>query len=177
MSSDSYSFWAGSSAPLTPSDRSQSPISFSTRASIGSTFTFPASADDSNPVRVICLVVCLYDFETTDPDQLSFSQNEILAVVKQEDSGWWAALRSDNPRVGWISSAFVEELSEGESNGVRDDDEESRWSGGRPESRQSSAPPRYSYSFSPTSYADQDDLFTPQDSNNVSVALYRRSAK
>jgi hypothetical protein len=129
MSSDSYSFWAGSFTPLTPSDRSQSPISFSTRASIGSTFTFPASANDSNPVRVICLVVCLYDFETTDPDQLSFSQNEILAVVKQEDSGWWAALRSDNPRVGWISSAFVEELSEGESNGVRDDDEESRWSG------------------------------------------------
>jgi hypothetical protein len=123
---DSNSFGAGSSAPHTPGDRSRYPsppvLALGARS----------HSRRSNPVHVICLVLCLHDFETSDPDQLSFSQNEILAVAKQEDSGWWAALRSDEPRVGWTPSSFVEELSEGESSSVRDDDEESRWSGGRP---------------------------------------------
>lgn len=55
-------------------------------------------------------MLCLYDFESTDPDHLPFRRNEILEIVKKEDSGWWAALRDD--RVGWVPSAFVTELTE-----------------------------------------------------------------
>ncbi|KAI6136219.1 SH3 domain-containing protein [Pisolithus sp. B1] len=60
----------------------------------------------------ICHVVCKFDFESPDPDQLSFSKDEVLAVVKQEDSGWWAAMRPEGDRIGWIPSSFVELLPE-----------------------------------------------------------------
>lgn len=60
----------------------------------------------------ICHVVCKYDFESPDPDQLSFSKDEVLAVIKQEDSGWWAAMRPEGDRIGWIPSSFVEPLPE-----------------------------------------------------------------
>ncbi|OBZ79386.1 Cell division control protein 25 [Grifola frondosa] len=57
-------------------------------------------------------VLCLYDFEAEDGDQLSFRKNEMLEIVKREGSGWWAAVRSDDNHVGWIPSAFVEPISE-----------------------------------------------------------------
>ncbi|KIO06929.1 hypothetical protein M404DRAFT_419686 [Pisolithus tinctorius Marx 270] len=60
----------------------------------------------------ICHVVCNFDFESPDPDQLSFSKDEVLAVVKKEDSGWWAAMRLEGDRIGWIPSSFVEPLPE-----------------------------------------------------------------
>ncbi|KAH7922841.1 ras GEF [Leucogyrophana mollusca] len=60
----------------------------------------------------ICQVICLYDFESEDPDQLCFKQNEILTIVKKEDSGWWAAVRPPGDRLGWIPSAFVEPLGD-----------------------------------------------------------------
>ncbi|KAH7915727.1 ras guanine nucleotide exchange factor domain-containing protein [Hygrophoropsis aurantiaca] len=60
----------------------------------------------------ICQVICLYDFESQDQDQLSFKQNEILNIVKQEDTGWWAAVRPPGDRIGWIPSAFVEILGD-----------------------------------------------------------------
>ncbi|KAI6048034.1 SH3 domain-containing protein [Pisolithus marmoratus] len=60
----------------------------------------------------ICHVVCNFDFESPDPDQLSFSKDEVLAIIKQEDSGWWAAMRPEGDRIGWIPSSFVEPLPE-----------------------------------------------------------------
>ena len=50
-------------------------------------------------------VLCLYDFDSDDPDHTPFKKNDILKVIKQEPSGWWAAQSGD--RVGWIPSAFV----------------------------------------------------------------------
>lgn len=63
----------------------------------------------SQPEWRLCFALCLYDFDPTDPDHLSFEKNEILEIVRKEDSGWWAALRGDE--VGWIPSAFVAEIS------------------------------------------------------------------
>ncbi|THH29337.1 hypothetical protein EUX98_g4841 [Antrodiella citrinella] len=57
-------------------------------------------------------VLCLYDFEATDHDQLSFRRNEVLDIVQQENSGWWAALRQCDGSVGWIPSAYVDPISE-----------------------------------------------------------------
>lgn len=45
-----------------------------------------------------------------DPNQLSFTKGEILVVVKQESSGWWAAMRCEGDCIGWIPSSFVEPL-------------------------------------------------------------------
>ncbi|KAI0756519.1 ras GEF [Daedaleopsis nitida] len=57
-------------------------------------------------------VLCLYDYDAEDSDQLSFRRNDILDVVKREDTGWWAAIHPDDNRVGWIPSAFVEPISD-----------------------------------------------------------------
>ena len=67
--------------------------------------TTPRSA----PEWRLCFALCLYDFDPTDPDHLPFGKNEILEIVRKEESGWWAALRGDE--VGWIPSAFVAEIS------------------------------------------------------------------
>jgi son of sevenless-like protein len=58
----------------------------------------------------MCSVLCLHDFESDDPDHFSFRTNEILDIVKQETTGWWAAMRQNGNQVGWIPSAFVAEL-------------------------------------------------------------------
>lgn len=51
----------------------------------------------------ICSVLCLHDYTSDDPSHLSFTRNEILEIVQQEETGWWAALRLEENHVGWIS--------------------------------------------------------------------------
>ncbi|KAH9004185.1 ras GEF [Lactarius hatsudake] len=60
----------------------------------------------------ICTVICLYDFSSSDQDHLSFRRNEVLDIVKQEESGWWAAVRSDGSEVGWVPASYVHILSD-----------------------------------------------------------------
>ncbi|KAH9050502.1 ras GEF [Lactarius hengduanensis] len=60
----------------------------------------------------ICTVICLYDFSSSDQDHLSFRRNDVLDIVKQEDSGWWAAVRSDGSEVGWVPASYVHMLSD-----------------------------------------------------------------
>ncbi len=60
----------------------------------------------------LCTVICLYDFSSLDPDHLSFSKNEILDIVRQEESGWWAAVRGDGSEVGWVPASYVHTLSD-----------------------------------------------------------------
>ncbi|KAI0639893.1 ras GEF [Trametes polyzona] len=57
-------------------------------------------------------VLCLYDYNAEDSTQLSFRRNDILDVVKKEETGWWAAIRPEDGTVGWIPSAFVEPISD-----------------------------------------------------------------
>ncbi|TDL26433.1 ras GEF [Rickenella mellea] len=68
------------------------------------------SPPTSHPNWRISFVLCLYDFKSADPDHLPFKKNEILEIVKQEDSGWWAALRDD--KIGWVPSAFLAQLTD-----------------------------------------------------------------
>ncbi|KAI0068002.1 ras GEF [Artomyces pyxidatus] len=67
----------------------------------------------------ICSVMCLYDFTSSDPDHLPFSKNDILEIVKQEDSGWWAAVRGDGSEVGWIPASYVRALSDDAADKLR----------------------------------------------------------
>ncbi|KAJ7109784.1 ras guanine nucleotide exchange factor domain-containing protein [Mycena epipterygia] len=90
------------------SSASSSPSSSSARASIGTWNTSPGTGGMS----VICSVLCMYDFQSSDADHLAFQKNEILDVVKQEDTGWWAAMRRGGDFIGWIPQAFVNSLSE-----------------------------------------------------------------
>ncbi|KAJ7755059.1 ras guanine nucleotide exchange factor domain-containing protein [Mycena maculata] len=86
-----------------------SPSSSSARASMGTDITSPTSSVDG---LVMCSVLCMYDFQSTDSDHLPFRKNEILEVVKKEDTGWWAAMRRGGDAIGWIPQAFVNPLSE-----------------------------------------------------------------
>ena len=51
----------------------------------------------------ICYALCLYDYLSDDPTHLPFDRNEILEIIVQEDTGWWAAMRPGEDGVGWIS--------------------------------------------------------------------------
>jgi hypothetical protein len=89
-----------------------SPESTSSSMSDSSLTTSGVTPSTGNPDWFICNVICMFDFESDDPHHLPFSRNEILAVVKMEESGWWAAMRPKGDRLGWIPSSFVERLTE-----------------------------------------------------------------
>jgi hypothetical protein len=84
--------------------------------------TIPTSMSEDGDVTSLRLfsVLCMHDFDAGDQDQLSFRKNEILEVVKEEDSGWWAALSPKCSVVGWIPSAFVQQLTDAQSEKLRD---------------------------------------------------------
>lgn len=68
----------------------------------------------------ICSVISLFDFSSSDPDHLSFRQHETLEIVRQEQSGWWAAVRSDGSGLGWIPASYVRALSDDAAQRVSD---------------------------------------------------------
>jgi len=94
---------------LVISPESASPSSESTHFSTGTSRTTPTSTgSDQDEFSVLCI----YDFRAADDDQLSFSKNEILLIVKRENTGWWAAMRRGGDTIGWIPQAFVNPLTE-----------------------------------------------------------------
>ncbi|EMD42325.1 hypothetical protein CERSUDRAFT_90941 [Gelatoporia subvermispora B] len=102
-------------------------------------------------------VICLFDFETEDPDQLSFKKSEILEIVKRESSGWWAAVSRDN-RVGWVPSTYLEPISDVLADKLREGK-------GKYAQRQSPAVPRTAGLVSPIIMGTQDSpLFSPEKS-------------
>lgn len=90
-----------------------SPLSFSNHPPDSAHTTTSSDSEYVSIDAAYGSVLCMYDFNTNDPDQLAFSRNEILDIVKQEDpdNGWWAALRRNSTRVGWIPASFVQPLS------------------------------------------------------------------
>ncbi|KIK70475.1 hypothetical protein GYMLUDRAFT_275426 [Collybiopsis luxurians FD-317 M1] len=84
--------------------------SSSARPSSDTAVTSPSSSGSEG--SIIYSVLCMYDFISDDPIHLCFSKNEILDIVKQESSGWWAAMRRNGDIIGWIPQAFVKPLSE-----------------------------------------------------------------
>lgn len=60
----------------------------------------------------ICTVIGLYDYSSSDPDHLSFRKHDILEIVRQDELGWWGAVRSDGSEIGWIPAKFVRALSD-----------------------------------------------------------------
>lgn len=93
--------------------RSNSPFSAGTKA-------VPTPSNETNETQdphnfVSFSVLCLHDFNSDDTGVLSFQKNEVLDIIRRDDSGWWAAIRQDvpdGPLVGWIPQAYVSVLSE-----------------------------------------------------------------
>lgn len=100
-----------------------SPSSSSARASVATAGTSPTSGDSDG---IIHSVLCIYDFQSNDPVHLPFRKNDILDVVKLEDTGWWAAMRPGGDVIGWIPQAFVKPLSDEMTERLRNVREELR---------------------------------------------------
>ena len=66
-------------------------------------FTGPSKTSPGSQSHRICHVLCLHDYSSDDPTHLPFNRNEILEIVAQEETGWWAAMRPGGDKVGWIS--------------------------------------------------------------------------
>jgi hypothetical protein len=56
------------------------------------------------------LVRAMYDFQSEDPTNLTFQRDDVIQVLAQLDSGWWAGLIDG--RQGWFPSNYVELLDE-----------------------------------------------------------------
>ncbi|KNC47389.1 uncharacterized protein AMSG_03823 [Thecamonas trahens ATCC 50062] len=59
---------------------------------------------------LISAVKAIADYSDPDPSMLSFSTGEIIAVTKQEDSGWWEGT-GQSGRSGWFPSSYVESIT------------------------------------------------------------------
>jgi hypothetical protein len=97
-------------ATSSTSDSSPSPI-LSTRASVATTNTTYSVVPADDECR-ICSVFCLFDYWSDDADHLSFRKGDFLDIVKQEETGWWAAMRPGGNRVGWIPCGYVQTLAD-----------------------------------------------------------------
>lgn len=83
--------------------------SMSTDFSETSSFISSAASNLSSVIGEFS-VLCLHDYEPTDPDQLRFRKGDILAILKTEDTGWWAAALGST--IGWVPRGYVEPISE-----------------------------------------------------------------
>ncbi|KAK0481525.1 ras guanine nucleotide exchange factor domain-containing protein [Armillaria novae-zelandiae] len=95
----------------------RAPSSDSNTSSSDSTMNSSETAETSPPSSVseqqgYSTVLCMYDFQSDDSVHLSFRRNEMLDIITQEATGWWAAMRRGGNVVGWIPQAFVCPLSE-----------------------------------------------------------------
>src|SRR5712675_554624 len=68
----------------------------------------------------ICSVIGLYDFFSSDHDRLSFRKHEVLEIVRQDESGWWGAVRNDGTERGGIPANFVRAPRDDAAHGVHD---------------------------------------------------------
>ena len=59
-------------------------------------------------VRVLLSVVAIYDYSADKADELSFAENAVIYVIKQNDDGWWEGVM--NGTTGLFPSNYVEPL-------------------------------------------------------------------
>ncbi|EKM61468.1 uncharacterized protein PHACADRAFT_112102, partial [Phanerochaete carnosa HHB-10118-sp] len=84
---------------------SSSGCSYSSPSNKSSSMVSYASNED-------ILVRAIYDFDSSESEQLSLRCGEVLEVIYMDNSGWCAAHREDDKSVGWIPTSYVEPLSQ-----------------------------------------------------------------
>lgn len=62
---------------------------------------------------ILFSVLCMYDFTDFSDEVISFRKGEILDIIqRRDDLGWWAAMRTEGSKAGWISKSYVQRISE-----------------------------------------------------------------
>ncbi|KAI7828926.1 ras guanine nucleotide exchange factor domain-containing protein [Gamsiella multidivaricata] len=76
----------------------------------------------SESLDIQVLVRALYDFDSEDATNLTFKKDDVIQVLAQLESGWWAGYCQG--RQGWFPSNYVEVLGEDDLDSQDEDDEE-----------------------------------------------------
>lgn len=80
-----------------------------------------AYEEDSMPPKIVRAVAA---FEATDPTELGFNTNALIAVTDEDASGWWYGVlvvvvdgenNSTTTAAGWFPSNHVKEMVENEN--------------------------------------------------------------
>ncbi|CAO3569491.1 unnamed protein product [Mortierella alpina] len=77
----------------------------------------------SESLDIQVLVRAMYDFESEDATNLTFKKDDVIQVLAQLESGWWAG--HCDGRQGWFPSNYVQVLEETDSQDEEDDGEDS----------------------------------------------------
>ncbi|KAF9184154.1 hypothetical protein BGZ51_003518 [Haplosporangium sp. Z 767] len=64
----------------------------------------------SETLDIQVLVKAMYDYESEDPTNLTFKKDDVIQVLAQLESGWWAG--HCEGRQGWFPSNYVQVLGE-----------------------------------------------------------------
>ena len=136
--------------------------------------TTPTS-DGSDLVQIWAL--CMHDFDSRDADHLPFKKNHIIEIVKQENSGWWAAVSPDGRRVGWVPKAYLQQLTPEMTEKLRSVREELRVFEYEAEQLYNSAPTfqlYHLYDFGPSSRSPRDRKSSVANGKKVSLNFHTR---
>lgn len=55
-------------------------------------------------------VIARFDFETSEPEELSFRRGDVIEVLGQEDENWWRGRIMPNGRPGLFPANYVDQL-------------------------------------------------------------------
>lgn len=76
----------------------------------------------SETLDIQVLVRAMYDYESEDATNLAFKKDDVIQVLAQLDSGWWAG--HCQGRQGWFPSNYVQVLGEDDLDSQDEDDPE-----------------------------------------------------
>ena len=76
----------------------------------------------SESLDIQVLVRALYDFDSEDATNLTFKKDDVIQVLAQLESGWWAGYCQG--RQGWFPSNYVEVLGEDDLDSQEEEDDE-----------------------------------------------------
>jgi hypothetical protein len=65
--------------------------------------------DEAKPGAVLKMLVSLYSYDKTEDNELTFGEGETIALLEENDSGWWKGRLERTGEEGLFPSNFVEE--------------------------------------------------------------------
>ncbi|KAF9957063.1 hypothetical protein BGZ72_002206 [Mortierella alpina] len=75
----------------------------------------------SESLDIQVLVRAMYDFESEDATNLTFKKDDVIQVLAQLESGWWAG--HCDGRQGWFPSNYVQVLEEADLDSQDEEDD------------------------------------------------------
>jgi hypothetical protein len=65
--------------------------------------------DEAKPAAALKMLVSLYSYDKTEDNELTFGEGETIALLEENDSGWWKGRLERTGEEGLFPSNFVEE--------------------------------------------------------------------